>query len=84
MEFELEPTFRRRLEKKSPEMQGAILRALAKLEEDRRRSGLRVRRLRGDVWYAKINEGDRLTFEFHGETVRLLNHCTHDWMKRTY
>lgn len=72
--------FRRRLRKKTPQEQAAIARTIKKLREDARRSGLRVSKLGGtdSVFEVRIDKSRRLTFEWEGDTMVLLNHCDHD------
>jgi hypothetical protein len=72
--------FKKRLEKKEPRMQAAILATVQRLREDHRHNSLRTHRIQGQpgVYGASIDMGNRLTFCWDNETIVLLNHCNHD------
>jgi len=82
--YEFDKTFKKRLRKKPPFMQAAVLRTVKKLDEDPTRPGLRVKKMQGtsEVWEASIDDANRLTFERHGGDIYFLNHCNHDILKR--
>lgn len=80
MTFEYSERFRKRLEKKTPDQQAAILRCIQKLEQHPDSPGLRVKKMRGheNIWEALVDRSNRLTFERHGDKVTLRVHCSHD------
>ena len=83
MRITISPGFKKRLNRKDPALTGAILRCIDKLTEDPRSPGLRVKRMQGvNVWEARVDEGNRLTFEMNGDEIVLLNHCNHDILRR--
>lgn len=79
------PSFRKKLSKKPPQMQGAVLESMARLVEDARHPGLNVHRVRGTdgIWEAYIDRSNRLTFEYDeaGDIV-FRKHCSHDILRR--
>ena len=81
----VDPTFKRRLKRKTPSMRAAIFRTIELLAESPTHPGLRSRRIQGTekTWEARIDYSNRLTWEYGepGELV-LLNHCTHDEVYR--
>jgi mRNA-degrading endonuclease RelE of RelBE toxin-antitoxin system len=80
----IEPRFRRRLRKKPPEMRRAVEDAVTQLRKDPHHKGLRTHRVWGQkgVWEARIDAGNRLTFQWDGPEIVLLNHCHHDILKK--
>lgn len=84
-DLEVPKSFKRRLRKKSPAMQGAILRCIKTLLDDPKNHGLAVHQLdpEAGIWEAKIDEGNRLSFERGPQgRVILRNHCNHDMLRR--
>jgi hypothetical protein len=74
------PTFRRRLQGKTPQQQGRVLECIRTLIVDPRYPGLRTRGVQGarGVFEARIDRSLRLTFEWDGDTIVLRNNCRHD------
>jgi hypothetical protein len=82
---EIPKSFRRRLRKKSHEMQGAIARCIETLLSDPQNNGLAVHPVEGSpgVWEAKVDKGNRITFEYGSDRrIILRNHCNHDILRR--
>jgi mRNA-degrading endonuclease YafQ of YafQ-DinJ toxin-antitoxin module len=79
-----EPRFKRDYKKKPREMRDSIDKALVQLRADPHHPGLGTHRIRGKpgVWAANLDQGNRLTFHWDGETIVLRNHCNHDILKR--
>ncbi len=79
----IDKAFRRRLKKKSPEMQLAISEAVTRLRTDWRHSGLRTHHVQGTrgIYEARLDRGNRLTFHWDDDTIVLRNHCNHDILK---
>ncbi len=80
----IDAAFRRRLKKKPREMQESIAEAITRLRTDWRQNGLRTHRVQGtrNIWEARLDRGNRLTFHWDGDTIVLRNHCSHDILKR--
>ena len=77
----VESAFRRRLQKKTPNQQGAILECIEQLSNDPRHPGLKTSRVQGqrDVWEARIDKSNRLTWKYgDSDEIVLLNNCSHD------
>jgi hypothetical protein len=74
-----ESTFKKRLKNKSAQEQGAILKAITHLRNDPSYPGLRTHKIRSapGVIGARFGKGGRLTFRWEGNTIVLLNHCSH-------
>jgi len=72
--------FKKRLAKKTPEQQGAVLKCLKLLADDYNHKGLRCSKLGGtkDVYYARASRGSRVTFHWEDGDMVLRNHCKHD------
>ena len=83
-DIEIPESFRRRLQRKTPQLQGAILECVQRLGDDPRHSGLRTHRVQGavGVWEARVDRGNRLTFHWEGEKIVLRNHCNYDILTR--
>ena len=79
-----EPTWRRRFAKKSIVMQGAILECVTRLREDPSHPSLHVKKMQGhrDVYEARVDKGNRITFHWEQGTIVLRNHCNHDVLRR--
>ncbi len=73
-------TFKKAFKKKTPDQQGVIERALKLLAEDPRHNSLHTHRIRSvdGVWGARATQGNRITFEWDGDTIVLRNNCSHD------
>jgi mRNA interferase RelE/StbE len=79
---EITRSFKKRLERKTPEMQDAVLACVRQLRIDWRHPGLRAKKLSGtDYFEARVSRGGRLTFIWDGPKIVLLNHCHHDILK---
>lgn len=74
------PGFDRAFKKKSPDMQAAILHCLDRLAKGDQSRGLRAKKMRGhrDVWEARVDRANRVTFERRGEDLYLRANCNHD------
>lgn len=86
MEIEVDPSFRKRLKKKAPELQQAIARCLQRLADDPRHPGLNTHRMQGHpgVWEAYIDQGNRVTFHYADDGhITMRNHCNHDILRRS-
>ena len=80
---------RKKLAKKDPKAQGAILGCFRQLREDWRSPGLMAKKMGGrrapnggPVFEARVTEGDRVTFYWDGPRIVIENHCKHDILKR--
>lgn len=82
--FRTEPSFRRRLKKKTPDQVGAIARCIEQLVENPKHPGLHTHRVQGadGVFEAYIDQANRLTFHWDGGTIVLRNHCNHSMLER--
>jgi hypothetical protein len=75
-------SLKKKLEKKTPEMQGAVNAALRQLREDWTHPSLASSKLGGtDIYHAKVSRGNRITFFWDGDVIVLENHCHHDILK---
>jgi len=83
--IEVDKRFKRRLGKKSNEMQAAIASCIRQLRENPHHPSLRTKRVQGapGVYEARIDRANRLTFHWEGETLVLRNHCNHDLMSQS-
>lgn len=81
----VDETFKKRLRKKTPHLQAAILECIDRLADDPRHPGLRVHRVQGiaGVWEAYVDLANRVTFHWDGDAIVLRNHCNHDILTRT-
>lgn len=74
---------KRKLAKKPAKMQAAIAASILQLRKDWRHPGLGCNKLGGtNVYHAKVDEGNRITFYWDGDTIVIENHCNHDILKR--
>jgi len=75
-----ESKFKKRLEKKTPAQQGAILDCIRRLGEDPRHPGLRTSRIQGkSSWEARVDDTNRLEWEYGQlDEIILINHCSHN------
>jgi hypothetical protein len=69
-----------KLRAKTPEAQGAILKCIAQLSENPRIRGLRTSKIQGErgVWEARAGRSRRVSWEWEGGRIVILNHCDHD------
>ncbi len=76
--------FKKQLQKKPRDMQTAIANAVTQLRADHRHKGLHTHRVQGQpgVFEARIDQANRLTFHWDGDTIVLRNHCNHDILKK--
>lgn len=81
-EYEVDPTFKRRLKKKPQSQQEAIMACIEQLVRDPHHPGLHTKRIRAGqgqaVFQARVDGANRLTFHWSGSTIVLRNHCNHD------
>lgn len=78
--LEIDKAFKKRLAAKDARMQGSILKAIEQLRRDPHYPGLRTHSTKGrpGVFGARLDKGNRLTFQWEGSTIVLLNHCNHE------
>lgn len=76
--------FARAYKKKPRAMQEMVNTAVTQLRVDWRHPGLHTHPVKGckGVFEARLNKGNRLTFEWEGDTIVLRNNCNHDILKR--
>jgi hypothetical protein len=73
-------SFKKRLGKKTPEMQGAILKTIDKLAVNPRSPGLHTHKLPSHgkgVFDAYVDGSNRVTWRWEDSAIMLLNHCNH-------
>ena len=79
------PAFKRRLKKKTPTMQAAITKCIARLAENPRHPGLNTHKIRGTdgIWEAYVDKGNRVTFHYDDDGGIVMRHnCNHDIIRR--
>jgi len=80
---EVPKSLKKKLDKKPPAMQAAIITAIKQLREDWRHPSLGSSKLGGtEIYHAKVSKGNRLTFFWEDDRIVLENHCHHDILKR--
>ena len=80
---EIPKPLKKKLAKKPPAMQAAILVAIRQLREDWRHPSLDSSKLGGtEIYHAKVSKGNRVTFFWDGPVIVIENHCNHDILKR--
>lgn len=81
----IDKTFKRRLAKKPPNLRGAILEAVQRLRENPNHPSLHTKKMQGqrDVFEARVDKANRITFHWEGEIIYLRNHCNHDVLTRS-
>jgi hypothetical protein len=82
----VDDTFRKRLRKKQPKLQGAILETIKRLADNPQHPGLQVHRVRSTagVWEAYVDNANRVTFHYDDEgRIVMRNHCNHDILDRS-
>lgn len=81
----IDKSFKRRLAKKPAKLQGAILEAVQRLREDPYHPSLHTKKMQGqrDVFEARVDQANRITFHWEGDTIYLRNHCNHDVLIRS-
>lgn len=73
---------RKKLAKKPPKMQKAVLACIVQLREDWTHPGLKSSKLKGtNIYHAKVSAGDRVTFYWEDGRIVIENHCNHDILK---
>jgi hypothetical protein len=81
--IEVTGPFKKKLAKKPAGMQGAIAAAILQLRKDWTYPGLGCNKLGGtNIYHAKVDQGNRLTFYWEDDTIVLENHCNHDILKK--
>jgi hypothetical protein len=79
---EVPKPLKKKMAKKTPAMQAAILACIKQLRTDWRHPGLRAKKLSGtDMFEARVTQGARLTFIWEGPKIVVTNHCHHDILK---
>ncbi len=81
----LDESFKKRLLKKTPAMQGSILECIKRLGDNARHPGLQTHRVQGTpgVFEAYIDGANRLTFHNESGVIVLRNHCNHTMVRRS-
>jgi plasmid stabilization system protein ParE len=85
VDIEADDSFRKRLRRKSRQLQDAIARCCQQLADNPRHPGLQTHRIQGtrNVWEAYIDKGNRITFHYAEDGhIVLRNHCNHDILRR--
>jgi hypothetical protein len=79
----IEPKFKKRLAKKTPQQRGAILECISRLGEDHRHPGLHSHSVQGvrGVFEAYVDDANRVTFHWEDGSIVMRNHCNHDVLK---
>lgn len=74
---------RKKLAKKTPDMQGAITACLLQLRKDPGHPSLRTKAVGGrkGVFEARVDGKNRVTFFWDGPWIVVENHCNHDITK---
>lgn len=72
------------MDRKPPEMQAAIAECVHRLGENPRHPGLQTHKVKGTpgVFEAYVDKGNRITFEWDGDTIILRNNCNHSIVDR--
>ena len=84
-EFELTPSFKRRLKKKPVDQQQAVMLTVALVAEGSQLPGLQIKQLQYSsqkVFSARIDRANRITFHREGDKIVFRNHCNHDAVYR--
>jgi hypothetical protein len=81
----IDRSFKKRLAKKPVALQGAILECITRLREDPLHPGLKTKKMGGtdNVFEARVDQANRVTFHWAGDTIVMRNHCNHDMLKRS-
>lgn len=76
----VDPTFKKRFEKKKTSQQGAILACIDRLSQDPQYPSLRTSRIKGkNSWEARVDGTNRLEWEYgQPDEIILINHCSHN------
>jgi mRNA interferase RelE/StbE len=79
-EVEWSESFAAEFQRKPPGQRGAILTTLKFLGDNPRHPSLRARKVATvpGVFYARVTQGDRLSYEWNGPRLRLRHNCHHD------
>lgn len=82
-EIVIEPAFKKRLAKKTPQQRGAILECIERLGRNSRHPGLHTHRVQGakGVFEAYVDDANRVTFHWEDGAIVMRNHCNHDVLK---
>ena len=80
MPIELSKRFVRAYDRLPPQVQERADRILRLLDEDWHQPSLRARRLSGhrDIFYARVDQSHRITYERHGDVLIMRNVGRHD------
>jgi hypothetical protein len=82
-EVRVPKNLQKKLAKKPPEMQAAILACLTQLRKDWRHPSLASSKLGGtEIYHAKVSRGNRVTFFWEAGRIVVENHCHHDILKK--
>jgi mRNA interferase RelE/StbE len=75
---------KRKLERKPPAMQAAIIACFRQLRENPHHPGLRTSKVggRSGVFEARVDQKNRVTFFWEGPRIVIENHCNHDIVGR--
>lgn len=76
--------FEKRLRKKEPRQREAVKKCVKRLLTDRDHPGLNIHKMRGrgDIWEAYVDKGNRVTFQWEGDTFIFRVNCNHDILRK--
>lgn len=76
-------SFARTVRRKEPRLRDAIARCVRLLGDDPRHPGLHTHRVQGmrGVWEAYVDQANRVTFHWSGDTIVLRKNCNHDILR---
>jgi mRNA interferase RelE/StbE len=79
-EVEIDSTFKKRLARKEPKDQAAILECIERLSDNPRHPGLKTHAIQGHagVFSARVDRSNRVTFNWADGVIVLRNHCNHE------
>lgn len=75
------PAFKKRKNKKPPQMQDSINECVKRLAQNPRHPGLNSHRVQGHkiAWESYVDQANRVTWHYgDGNTIVLRNNCNHD------
>jgi hypothetical protein len=82
----IDPSFKKRFQKKEAELQAAIMETVARLGENPRHPSLETHPVHGTknpkVFEAYVDMKNRVTWHWDDGTIVLRSHCNHDILKR--
>jgi mRNA interferase RelE/StbE len=82
-QVEMSDAFDKQFRRKPADQRGAIAKTMKLLADNPHHPSLRSRKTSvPNVFYAKVTEGDRLSYEWNGPKIRLRHNCHHDALLR--